>query len=60
MAIARELTHKASERKVTLPPAQRAYGPEGTVNSEPVNGYRSFKGLPEEIAEISDHEGLSL
>jgi len=23
--------------KVTLPPAQRAYGPEGTVNSEPVN-----------------------
>jgi hypothetical protein len=26
------------KRKVTLPPAQRAYGPEGTVNSEPVNG----------------------
>jgi hypothetical protein len=37
--LARELTHKVNERKVTLPPAQRAYGPEGTVNSEPVNAY---------------------
>jgi hypothetical protein len=33
------LTSKVIEKKVTLPPAQRAYGPEGTVNSEPVNGY---------------------
>jgi len=24
---------------LTLPPAQRAYGPEGTLNPEPVNGY---------------------
>ncbi len=28
--------------KVTLPPAQRAYGPEGTVNSEPMNAYNYF------------------
>ncbi len=37
--LAGRLTSKANEKKVTLPPAQRAYGPEGTVNSEPVNGY---------------------
>jgi len=24
---------------LTLPPAQRAYGPEGTLNPEPVNAY---------------------
>jgi hypothetical protein len=30
---------KVNERKATMPPAQRAYGPEGTVNSEPVNAY---------------------
>ena len=35
--LARELTRKVNERKRTLPPAQRAYGPEGTVNPEPVN-----------------------
>jgi hypothetical protein len=28
---------KVNERKLTLPPAHRAYGPEGTVNSEPLN-----------------------
>jgi len=31
-----------NEVNVTLPPAQRAYGLEGTVNSEPVNAYRGF------------------
>jgi len=28
-----------SSLPLTLPPAQRAYGPEGTLNPEPVNGY---------------------
>jgi hypothetical protein len=28
--------------KVPLPPAQRASGPEGTVNFEPVNPYIDF------------------
>jgi hypothetical protein len=37
-----ELAYKYGQgRKITLPPAQRerAYGPEGTVNPEPLNGY---------------------
>ncbi len=38
--LARELAREVNERKVTLPPAQRAYGPEGPVNSEPVNAYK--------------------
>ena len=38
--LARELTRKVNERKATLPPAHRNCGPEGTVNSEPVNAYK--------------------
>ena len=38
-------------RKITLPPArrERAYGPEGTVNPEPLNGYYALKGLPDKV-----------
>ncbi len=36
---------KVNKRKATLPPAQRAYGPEGTVNSKPVNAYGEFMSI---------------
>jgi len=36
----RGLTRKVQERKATLPPAHRAYGPAGTLNSELVNAYK--------------------
>ncbi len=50
-------TRKVNERKRTLPPAQRAYGPEGTVKPEPVNAYDMESGTPFSFSVSLDNRG---